>query len=127
MDFDKATQDPANPKQIRPSYNIMDHLHPNDAGYKAMADSMNLSIFTGQTVSTERSGEPPGSGSHTNRSRTYSRARSEKSKAYELLLALDGNPRANDACFRSLARVVDRMVFNEISLDGGALGDLRGL
>jgi lysophospholipase L1-like esterase len=45
-DFDKATQDPANPKQIRPAYNISDHLHPNDAGYKAMADSVDLSIFT---------------------------------------------------------------------------------
>jgi lysophospholipase L1-like esterase len=46
VDFDKATQDPANPKQIRPDYNIMDHLHPNDAGYKAMAEAVNLSIFT---------------------------------------------------------------------------------
>ncbi len=47
VDFDKATQDPANPKQIRPAYNIMDHLHPNDAGYKAMADAVSLCIFTG--------------------------------------------------------------------------------
>jgi len=46
VDFDKVTQDPANPKQIRPAYNIMDHLHPNDAGYKAMADAVDLSIFT---------------------------------------------------------------------------------
>jgi len=46
VDFDKATQDPVNPKQIRPDYNIMDHLHPNDAGYKAMADAVDLSIFT---------------------------------------------------------------------------------
>jgi lysophospholipase L1-like esterase len=46
VDFDKVTQDPANPKQIRPGYNIMDHLHPNDAGYKAMADAVDLSIFT---------------------------------------------------------------------------------
>lgn len=46
VDFDKATQDPANPKQIRADYNIMDHLHPNDAGYKAMADAVDLSIFT---------------------------------------------------------------------------------
>ncbi len=45
VDFDKATRDPANPKQIRPDYNIMDHLHPNDAGYKAMADAVDLSIF----------------------------------------------------------------------------------
>jgi lysophospholipase L1-like esterase len=47
VDFDKAAQDPANPKQIRPAYNIMDHLHPNDAGYKAMADAVNVCIFTG--------------------------------------------------------------------------------
>lgn len=52
VDFDKAVQDPANPKQIKAEFNIMDHLHPNDAGYKAMADSINLSIFTGQMVST---------------------------------------------------------------------------
>ena len=45
VDFDKVTQDPANPKQIRPDYNIMDHLHPNDTGYKAMADAVDLSIF----------------------------------------------------------------------------------
>jgi lysophospholipase L1-like esterase len=42
VDFDKATQDPANPKQIRPMYNIMDHLHPNDAGYQAMADLVDV-------------------------------------------------------------------------------------
>ncbi len=45
VDFDKATEDPADPKQIRPEYNIRDHLHPNDAGYKAMADAVNLAIF----------------------------------------------------------------------------------
>lgn len=45
FDFDKVTQDPANAKQILPAYNISDHLHPNDAGYKAMADSIDLSIF----------------------------------------------------------------------------------
>ena len=46
VDFDKATQDPANPKQIRPTYNIMDHLHPNDAGYKAMAGAVNVCLFS---------------------------------------------------------------------------------
>jgi lysophospholipase L1-like esterase len=45
VDFEKATRDPANPKQILPLYNITDHLHPNDAGYKAIADSIDLSIF----------------------------------------------------------------------------------
>jgi len=45
VDFDAATQDPANPKQIRPAFNIRDHLHPNDDGYKAMAEAVDLSIF----------------------------------------------------------------------------------
>lgn len=46
IDFDAAVQDPANPKQIRPTFNIRDHLHPNDDGYKAMADAVDLSIFS---------------------------------------------------------------------------------
>lgn len=46
VDFDKATQDPANPKQFLAMYNNTDHLHPNDAGYKAMADAVDLKIFT---------------------------------------------------------------------------------
>jgi lysophospholipase L1-like esterase len=45
IDFDAAVRDPENPKQIRASFNIRDHLHPNDDGYKAMADSIDLSIF----------------------------------------------------------------------------------
>jgi len=46
IDFDAAIRDPQNPKQILAAYNISDHLHPNDAGYKAMADAVDLSIFT---------------------------------------------------------------------------------
>jgi lysophospholipase L1-like esterase len=45
VDFEKATQDPANPRQFRAGYNISDRLHPNDAGYKAMADAVDLSLF----------------------------------------------------------------------------------
>jgi lysophospholipase L1-like esterase len=45
VDFDAATRDPENPRQLRPAYNIRDHLHPNDAGYKAMAEAIDLSIF----------------------------------------------------------------------------------
>jgi lysophospholipase L1-like esterase len=46
VDFDAATRDPANPKQFLPAYNNTDKLHPNDAGYKAMADAVDLSLFT---------------------------------------------------------------------------------
>jgi lysophospholipase L1-like esterase len=45
IDFDAVTRDANNPKTFRADYNLRDHLHPNDAGYKAMADSIDLSLF----------------------------------------------------------------------------------
>jgi lysophospholipase L1-like esterase len=45
VDFDKATRDPQNPKRIRADFDPGDHLHPNDAGYEAMANAIDLSIF----------------------------------------------------------------------------------
>ena len=45
IDFDKITRDPANPKQFNPAYDSGDHLHPNDAGYKAMGDGIDLALF----------------------------------------------------------------------------------
>jgi lysophospholipase L1-like esterase len=46
IDFDKATQNPANPTVFNPAYDSGDHLHPKDAGYKAMGESINLKLFT---------------------------------------------------------------------------------
>jgi lysophospholipase L1-like esterase len=45
IDFDKATRDPIHPDAFRESYDSGDHLHPSDAGYKAMADSIDLALF----------------------------------------------------------------------------------
>ena len=45
IDFDKITRDPQNPLQLNPAYNSGDHLHPNDAGYKVMGDSIDLALF----------------------------------------------------------------------------------
>jgi lysophospholipase L1-like esterase len=45
VDFDKVTRDPEHPGQLLPAFNIRDHLHPNDAGYKAMAEAIDLSLF----------------------------------------------------------------------------------
>jgi lysophospholipase L1-like esterase len=45
IDFDRALRDPANPAVMRPAYDSGDHLHPNDAGYQAMADAVDLSLF----------------------------------------------------------------------------------
>ena len=47
VDFDAVVKDPANALQIKPDFNIRDHLHPNDAGYAAMAEAIDLSIFGG--------------------------------------------------------------------------------
>lgn len=46
VDFDKVILDPAAPRQFKAGYNNTDKLHPNDTGYKAMADAVDLSIFT---------------------------------------------------------------------------------
>jgi lysophospholipase L1-like esterase len=45
IDFDKAVRDPDHPDRILPAYDSGDHLHPSDAGYKAMADSIDLKLF----------------------------------------------------------------------------------
>ena len=45
IDFDKATRDAGDPKKLAATFDSCDHLHPNDAGYKAMADSIDLSLF----------------------------------------------------------------------------------
>ena len=36
-DFAKAVADPADPEELNPAYNSGDFLHPNDAGYRAIA------------------------------------------------------------------------------------------
>ena len=46
IDFDAVTRDPAHPTRFLPIYDSGDHLHPNDTGYKAMADAVDLSLFS---------------------------------------------------------------------------------
>ena len=45
IDFEKVTRDPANPQVFAAFADSGDHLHPKDAGYKAMADSIDLRLF----------------------------------------------------------------------------------
>ena len=45
VDFDKATRDPSDPKKLLPAYDSCDRLHPSDAGYRAMAEAIDLSLF----------------------------------------------------------------------------------
>jgi lysophospholipase L1-like esterase len=43
-DFDAAIRDPATPTQVLPAFQA-DHLHPNIAGQRAMANAIDLSLF----------------------------------------------------------------------------------
>ena len=45
IDFDRALRNPADPLQFLPAFDSGDHLHPNDLGYQAMADAINLAFF----------------------------------------------------------------------------------
>jgi lysophospholipase L1-like esterase len=45
IDFDRVTRDPANPERFLPAFDSGDHLHPNDAGYRAMANAIPLALF----------------------------------------------------------------------------------
>jgi lysophospholipase L1-like esterase len=56
IDFDKATRDPADPKKFLAAYDSCDHLHPSDAGYKAMADAIDLTLFRSATPTNRTSG-----------------------------------------------------------------------
>ena len=46
VDFDAATRDPANPTRFRAEVDSPDLLHPGDAGYRLMAEAIDLSLFT---------------------------------------------------------------------------------
>jgi lysophospholipase L1-like esterase len=48
IDFDKVVVDPARPGHIKPEFDKGDHLHPNTAGYAAMADSIDLELLAAQ-------------------------------------------------------------------------------
>src|SRR5581483_1341522 len=45
IDFDAVMSDPADPLRLNPIYDCGDHLHPNDVGYQAMADAINLQML----------------------------------------------------------------------------------
>ena len=45
LDFEAALRDPANPTQMLPLYDCGDHLHPSDAGYDRLGDSIELGLF----------------------------------------------------------------------------------
>ena len=47
IDFEAVVRDPEHPTRLRPDYDSGDHVHPNDAGYQAMAEAIDLRVFEG--------------------------------------------------------------------------------
>jgi lysophospholipase L1-like esterase len=45
IDFDAATRDPAHPTRLAAAWDVGDHLHLSPAGYRAMADAIDLGLF----------------------------------------------------------------------------------
>ena len=55
IDFDKVTRDPGDPKKFLAAYDSCDHLHPSDAGYKAMADAIDLAAVQDRPAASSTS------------------------------------------------------------------------
>ncbi|CAB3854508.1 hypothetical protein LMG26854_03138 [Achromobacter aegrifaciens] len=47
VDFDAVLRDPAHPARLLPAYDSGDSLHPNDAGYQAMAQALDMATLFG--------------------------------------------------------------------------------
>jgi lysophospholipase L1-like esterase len=45
IDLDAVVRDPANPNRLLANFDSGDHLHPNPAGYQAMANAISLSLI----------------------------------------------------------------------------------
>ncbi|WP_338703378.1 SGNH/GDSL hydrolase family protein [Streptomyces sp. Q6] len=45
IDFDRAMRDPADPAALHPDFDSGDHIHPDDAGMRAMADAVDLHLL----------------------------------------------------------------------------------
>jgi lysophospholipase L1-like esterase len=45
IDFDAVLRDPDHPSRLLPRLASEDHLHPNDGGYQAMAEAIDLALF----------------------------------------------------------------------------------
>jgi lysophospholipase L1-like esterase len=52
IDFDRVVRDPADPAVLAPRYDSGDHLHPSDAGYRAMGNAIDLTCLAPAAAGT---------------------------------------------------------------------------
>ena len=59
IDFERAMGDPDRPDRLLPAYDSGDQLHPNDAGYRAMAAADDLRLFALTQTSSPTTSDRP--------------------------------------------------------------------
>ena len=57
VDFEAATRDASDPRKFKAEFDPGDHLHPNNAGYEAMANAVDLAIFGGKPTKNSSKGK----------------------------------------------------------------------
>jgi len=57
IDFDAVLRDPNHPSRVLPTLASKDHLHPNDAGYEAMANTVDVGLFSASADAVDPSGK----------------------------------------------------------------------
>jgi hypothetical protein len=45
LDFDAVLRDPEDPTRVAVGFDLGDHMHGNDIGYRALADAIDLGLF----------------------------------------------------------------------------------
>lgn len=45
IDFESVLRDPSAPTSVAPRFSAPDHLHPNDAGYEALGNAVDVALF----------------------------------------------------------------------------------
>jgi len=58
VDFDAVLRDPARPQRMRVQFDSGDHLHPGDAGYRKMADAIDIDAIVARDLKARRDAAP---------------------------------------------------------------------
>ena len=54
VDFDAVLRDPARPQRLQAAFDSGDHLHPGDAGYRRMADAIDIGAIVARDPDIRR-------------------------------------------------------------------------
>jgi hypothetical protein len=58
VDFDAVLRDPARPQRMRAQFDSGDHLHPGDAGYRKMAEAIDIDAIVARDLKARRDAAP---------------------------------------------------------------------